>query len=61
MRKRKTTFVVVDRYTGIGHNGCRGPCEGMGVYPKKDPKNPKADEIGYVWIKCEVCRDKAKG
>jgi hypothetical protein len=58
-RSKKAALVITDRYAGGRGNGCKGPCEGMGFYPKRDPKNPKADAIGYVFLLCPKCKGRS--
>lgn len=47
----KPSLTFTDRYGGKVIDPttvCRGPCEGMGMYPKKWGR-------GYRFVKCKVC------
>ena len=57
---KRTKVVIADRYSASGRarpdpkTMCRR-CEGMGYAPEHRPKDPKADESGYVFARCARC------
>lgn len=53
-------MTIHDRYSASGRprpdpkTMCRA-CEGMGFNPKQRPKDPAADDLGYVFERCDKC------